>query len=255
MNNRAVKDRSRSMRHPARRQLRRAQRALGHHTCLLPILVRLTPEGTAKAITPRTELVVEGFPRSGNTFAVFALRQANGGYLRVPSHVHQPSQVKAAVRRGLPTILVVREPVDSLASNLIYSPHVRPREIIEEYIGYHAELAPLLAHLVVAAFEEIVTDSAGVIERVNRRFGTSFRAFSHAPGDVDAVFAAIERRHGDVYGNGELGRRVPRPVADRDGEKASLVAHLTAPGLASRLAEARALHARFLATRAVLGAR
>jgi len=235
-----------------RRFLRRAQYAIGHYPVLLPILVRLTPEGTAKSITARTELVIEGFPRSGNTFAVFALRQANGGYLRVPSHVHQPAQVKRAVRRGLPTVVVVREPVEALASNLVVSRHVGPSEILREYIRYHRELVPLLGHVVVAAFEEIVTGSGSVVDRVNRRFDTSFRAFSHAPDDVEAVFAAIERRHGDVYGSGRLERLVPRPAPDRAEEKEWFVRQLTAPELSPLLAEARALHERFLAARAML---
>lgn len=237
-----------------RRFLRRAQYALGHHPGLLPILVRLTPEGTAKAITRRTELVIEGFPRSGNTFAVFALRQANGGYLRVPTHVHQPAQVKRAVRLGLPTVVVIREPVEALASNLIFSRHVLPEEILREYVRYHQELVPLLGWVVVAAFEEIITGSGAVIDRVNRRFGTRFRAFSHEPSDVEAVFAAIERRHGDVYGYEQLERFVPRPAPDRAEAKAWFVQQLTAPEHGVLLAEARALHQRFLATRAMLDA-
>ena len=50
-----------------RRVMRIGKYAAGHNAVTLPLLLRATPEGTARAITDETALVVEGFPRSGNT--------------------------------------------------------------------------------------------------------------------------------------------------------------------------------------------
>ena len=118
-------DLSRAIQDSGRRVLRRGKYLVGHDPAFLPILLRATPMGTEKRITRDTDIVVEGFPRSGNTFAVFALRDASDGRLSVASHVHHPSQVKLAVRKGLPTLLVIREPVACLASYLIAGPHGR----------------------------------------------------------------------------------------------------------------------------------
>ena len=44
-----------------------------------------------------TQMVIEGFPRSGNTFAVFAFRHAQRRDIRVAHHLHAPAQVIRAV--------------------------------------------------------------------------------------------------------------------------------------------------------------
>ena len=52
----------------------RTKNFFGHEPIFLPILLRLTPLGTSRQITPATDLVIEGFPRSGNTFTTFGSR-------------------------------------------------------------------------------------------------------------------------------------------------------------------------------------
>ena len=43
-------------------------------------------------ITDATELVLEGYPRSGNTFAVAALQFAQDRPLRIARHTHMPAR-------------------------------------------------------------------------------------------------------------------------------------------------------------------
>lgn len=234
-----------------RRLLRRAKHAIGDDPIFLPLLLRVTPEGTARALGPATQLVVEGFPRSGNTFAVFALRHANPE-LRIASHVHHPAQVKSAVRRGLPTVLLVREPLDALASNMISSPHAGAGLVLREYIRYHRELVPALAGVAVATFDEVTGDSVAMTGRVNARFGTALRPFSHGAEDQASVFEAIDRHYLALYRGRWLERLVPRPVPERAAEKLVAIERLTAPGLAPLLDQARDLFLRFSATRSTI---
>jgi hypothetical protein len=98
------------------RSLRRGKYLLGHDPWTLPVLLRFTPTGISRQITEHTDLVVEGFPRSGNTFMVTALQQVTDHRLRIASHVHHPAQVKLAYLRNVPTVLVVREPLDTLCT-------------------------------------------------------------------------------------------------------------------------------------------
>jgi dolichyl-phosphate beta-glucosyltransferase len=210
-------DLTKALRDSGRRLLRRGKYLAGHDPAFLPLLLRATPMGTEKRITPETDLVIEGFPRSGNTFAVFAMADASNGRLSVASHVHHPSQVKLAARRGLPTLLVIREPVPCLASYLIAGPHGRPKQVLKEYVGYHRELLPYLDDVVVADFDEVTSDFGAVVRRLNQRFGTDFPAFVHDQAHVDRVLAAVEAHHREVHPEKKAEFGVPRPSQWRSG--------------------------------------
>lgn len=228
----------RSVSYSTRRVLRRARRLLGDDPRLLPIVLRGTPGSVKRAIDDDTEAVIEGFPRSGNTFAYFALQEA-GGPRRVSSHVHVPAQVRRAVELGKPTLFVVREPVACLASLLTAAPHVRFGPAFDEYVHHHRIVAGLADDLVVGTFEQITTDFGAVTDRLNRRFGTSFARFEQTPENVERVFARIDAHYAVLYGDRATERVVPRPSAARKAEKAWLTEQLTSTRHAARLAAAR----------------
>jgi hypothetical protein len=229
----------RSWRYTTRRGLRAARRLLGDHPAFLPIVLRATPQGTSRRITDRTELVIEGFPRSGNTFAFYALglaqRQA-GRRADVSSHVHTVSQVRAAVARGVPTLVVIRRPVDVVTSLLIAAPHVSLTSALAEYVHHHRRLLPLRDRFVIGTFDQVTTDFGEVTARVNERFGTAFACFEPTDDNTDAVFAAIEENHRVLHGGTE--NVVPRPSQRRRAEKDWLLDQLAAPRYGVLLAEA-----------------
>jgi hypothetical protein len=202
--------------------------------------------GAKKQVTSQTDLVVEGFPRSGNTFAVFALADASGGRLSVASHVHHPSQVKLAVRRGLPTLLVIREPLPCLASYLIAGPHGRAKEVLKEYIGYHRELLPYLDDVLVADFTEVTSDFGAVVGRLQERFDVDLPPFVHESDAEDRVLAAIESHHRQVHGADKSEWGVPRPSSWRSNLNERHRSALRSPELADLMAEAEHLRHLYL---------
>lgn len=233
-------ERGSATRDAARRMLRRGKYLMGHHPATLPVLLRMTPTGTSRQIGPDTDLVVEGFPRSGNTFASFAVRQAAGPDVEVVSHVHHPNQVKLAVQRGLPTVLVIREPLGALASYLIAGPHGRPRGVLREYIGYHRELIPYVPDLLVVDFDQITVDMGEVTDQINERFGTTIPRFEHDEANVAAVYEAIEAYHDEVHGGDE--GIMARPSVRRGDLNASHRAELTSDRHRALLEEANGVY-------------
>lgn len=232
--------------HPGRRFVRRAHEVLGDAEPLLPLQLLLTrPEPVLERwLTRRTDVVIEGFVRSGNTFAVEAFRHAQPRSVRIASHVHLPSQVRRAVRLGLPTIVVVRRPADAAVSQVIWSPHVQLRSALRFWVHYYSEVLRLAGGVVLAPFDRVTGDFGSVVDAVNRRFGTGFRPFRHTPDAEAAVFAAIEAREVRLRGGGAtVARTVSRPDAARDADKAKLAERLAAPDLAPLVAATDAMHA------------
>jgi hypothetical protein len=235
-----------ALRQATRRVLRRGKYWVGDRPALLPLLLRATPEGVTKAITDDTVLVIEGFPRSGNTFALFAFRNAQGPGVNSVGHVHHPAQVIAAARLGLPTLLVIRPPVPCLASYLVTAPHGRPAGVLREYIHYHTALLPYRGAVVVGEFEQVTTSFSKVIEALNLRFGTSFAPFDESVTNVEAVFGDIERHHAAMHPRKAVERVVPRPSSERKLENAHYAALLEAPELAELRARAEDLYQVFV---------
>lgn len=178
-----------------RRGLRRAKSALSDSPVFLPVVLRLTPRGTSRAIGPSTDLVVEGFPRSSNTFAVGALTVASSGDFKVSSHVHAPSQVRRAVRRRVPTLVVIREPRAVVQSLIVAAPHVRPRQAILEWIHFYEEVWPLRDGFVVATFGQVISDMSEVARRLEQRFGTDVPRFSHGPAEMKRLDEHMVAEH------------------------------------------------------------
>jgi hypothetical protein len=230
-----------------RRLLRRGKYLLGHEPVFLPIVLRLTPLGTSRRITDGTDLVVEGFPRSGNTFTTFALDDASEQSLQIASHVHQPSQIKLALSRGLPTVLAIREPVAALSSYLVYDPNFTPSEVIREYCSYHRELVPYAPELLICDFTEITSNMASVVDRINDRFAMSISPFDQSPTNVERIQIKIMNQHRLVYRDRDLDlvRSVASPMTDRDRLSGRMREALLDREIEDELAEAVELYRYF----------
>lgn len=67
---------------------------------------------------PNTRLCIEGYPSSGNTFAISVVRQAWPG-LSVASHRHCIAAVRRALQLSVPTIVLLRQPEEAISSNAV----------------------------------------------------------------------------------------------------------------------------------------
>lgn len=233
-----------------KRAVRRAHELLGDAPLFLPLQRRLTPESARdRAITGQTELVIEGFPRSGNTFASKAFVLSQHRPVVVASHVHLPAQVKLAVRRHVPTMVLVRDPVDAAVSMAIADPHHRVEHLVHYWTHYHREVHPLLDHVLLVPFDEATTDFGRVVDRLNGRFGTAFDRFEHTPEHVRQVFDAIDDKQRVVHGDTRYREAVARPDASRADARAALTARLERPEAADLVRRARSLHAALVGDR------
>jgi hypothetical protein len=195
-----------------------------------------------------TELVIEGAARSGNTFAVLAFASAQERPVRTAHHTHAPAQVLTAARWGIPTLVLVRPPLDSTLAHMALR-GVTAGAALSAWIRFHRSILPVRDRFEVASFAEVTGDFGAAVARVNARFGTSFGVFAHTPEHEEAVFAAIERRNAELRAGRKESERdliLARPTAERSALKDRLREQLDAPGLEARRAEAEGLYRRFV---------
>ncbi|HTA65465.1 MAG TPA: hypothetical protein VK753_08170 [Xanthomonadaceae bacterium] len=179
-------------------------------------------EGPA-VVESDTNLVIEAFPRSGNSFAVTAFRFAQRQPIRLAHHFHAAAQIIRGVRLDKPVLLIVRHPKDAVLSFVLREEHV-PLEVgLGSWIDFHRRLLPYANRLVVASFERVTSDFGTVVDDVNRRFGTSFSRFEHTEENVRACFELIEKRNAMRFGGGSvLESFVARPSSARNLLKPAL---------------------------------
>ena len=182
----------------------------------------------------KTQIVIEGFPRSGMTFAVEAFRMAQPEPVEVACHVHAPAQLIAAAKRALPALALVREPEETVLSFVIRHTHISIRQALRGFIRFYEPLLPYREDLVVGTFADVTTDFGEVTRRVNRRFGTSFAEFEHTKENQRRCFEAIERAYAvrDERGSA-LEAIVARPSEMRRDIKDRLRARYRADGLSA----------------------
>jgi hypothetical protein len=174
-------------------------------------------------ISDTTELVIEGYPRSGNTFAVAALQYAQARELTIARHTHAPAQVIEGVRRGLPVLVLVREPRDAAASLVIHDPGVSLEAALRRYIRFHSRIHRYHTGYVVGTFPEVTTNYAPVIERLNQAFRLSLTPFQHTSANCEVVFKILEDMERAAFRGALAETRVARPSTVRNNLKAGLM--------------------------------
>ena len=209
-------------------------------------LLRTRQDLRTRVITPQTQLVIEGFPRSGNTFArrAFVMGQSeNVEQRRIASHLHVPAQVVQAARWQIPTLVLIRRPRDAVLSFALWNP-ISVDQALRYYRSFYETVEKYRDAYVLGLFEEITEDVGQVIKRINDRFGTTFSLFRHDEENVGRVFAHINTYARKEYGETQWERKVHHPSAVKERMKHEIEYDQEDPKRAKLIAEAEAVYDR-----------
>ena len=226
----------------------RLRNLLSNHPSLFLTIMRRRSAHREHVIESDTEIMIEGYPRSGNTFAVAAFELAQVRPVRIARHLHASAHVIVGAQRGLPVLVVIRNPIDAVTSLVIRHPGLHVSDCLAAYLSFHKHLLPFRADIVVAPFDRVITDFGSVISDVNLRFGTSFTLFQHTPESVAAVFDLVdEMDRVDVTRRSmKRAETVARPTREREVRKAQVRELLHRRQLAPLVGAARTIYQEFL---------
>jgi hypothetical protein len=219
-----------------------AKTSLARYPAVALPLQRLRRRG--EIVDERTQVVIEAFPRCASSFAVAAFRLAQEpSPTHIAHHTHMPAQVLEGVRRGLPTMVLVRPALDAVVSHLIRSPDLGAGAAMRGYLRFYGPLVGRRGGFVTASFDEVVRSFGVAIERLNTRFETTFVPFEHTPANVARIDGEIERDYRAREGSGgHLEAVIPRPSASRDSIKAEVAERVRREISPRTLAEAHSVY-------------
>ncbi|MCA1687543.1 MAG: hypothetical protein LC714_02860 [Actinobacteria bacterium] len=230
--------------HPAVFRLEKGlQIYAGRHPAVFFSLYRLLRKDRTRVVTPDTQLVIEGFPRSGNSFARVAFVQAQREKVRIAHGLHVPAQVIRAVRWQIPTLVLIRRPRDAVLSFAIRDP-ISVDQALKYYLSFYKPIEEYRDGYVLGLFEEVTGDYGRVIKRLNEKFGTTFSLFRHDEQNVNKVFARMEKNSRKRYGETRWETKVSRPSDLKERMKHQIGYELEDPSRKELIAEAEAVYER-----------
>ncbi len=209
-------------------------------------LYRLLRHDLARIVNPETQLVIEGFPRSGNSFArrAFVMAQDESfDKTRIAHHLHVPAQVVRAARWQIPTLVLIRRPRDAVLSFAIWDP-ITVDQALRYYLSFYETVEKYRDAYVLGRFEEVTEDFGQVIKRINDKFGTTFSLFHHDEENVGRVFADMETYAREKFGDTLWERKVHRPSAVKERIKEEIEYELENPKRKKLIAKAEAVYDR-----------
>jgi hypothetical protein len=230
--------------HPAVFRLEKGlQIYAGKHPAVFFSLYRLMRKDQTRVVTPETQLVIEGFPRSGNSFARVAFNKAQNERVRIAHGLHVPAQVIRAARWHIPTLVLIRRPRDAVLSFAIRDP-ISVDLALKYYISFYETVEKYRDAYALGLFEEVTEDYGQIIKRINEKFGTTFSLFRHDEQNVNKVFARMEKNSRKRYGETRWETKVSRPSDLKERMKHEVGYDLENPKRKHLITEAEAVYER-----------
>lgn len=209
-----------------------------------PLYLLLTKfgDGYGSLASSQTDIIIEGFPRSANTFAFLAFKLAQTKTFNIAHHKHATAQFLIAKKYNIPSILLIRRPEDAVISFIIREPCLSLEKALKYWIHFHERLLKDKNSYIIADFNEITKDFGTVIQRVNQYFGTNFGVFSHTKENVNQCFSEMESFQKKIHSNQVRELSIPRPSIGRKDKKEKLLFQLSEFHLRSLTKEANQIY-------------
>jgi hypothetical protein len=125
-------------------------------------------------VVPDTQLCIEAPSGSGNSFFVNGFALANP-CVRVAHHHHVAAQIKRAVMFNVPTIVILRNPVDCVVSRSCREPG-RITAVYWQWIRFFRAVSKLRDRILLASFRSATKCPGDVLRTLNSTFETKFNA-------------------------------------------------------------------------------
>jgi hypothetical protein len=186
-----------------------------------------------RVVAPDTDLVIEAFGRTGTTFANFAFLAPQTRRVLTVHHSHAAAQVIAAVKMRVPTLVIVRRPLEVALSHMVLH-RVSAGAALAAWIHFHRRILPCRVGIVLCSFEQMTSNFTPVIERINEKFDTGFAVWQHTKENEAEIFEQIKSRNRGRFGNNATAERMRAfalPTAEREAQKQRLRNQLQAGSL------------------------
>ena len=163
-----------------------------------------------------TSFVLEAYPRSGNTFSIDFIRHTNTEKkLTIAHHTHNHNNILLGIHFGIPTIVLIRDPLDAISSYMIYSGK-NVETAAKNYYDFYSPLLKYKDSICYIKFEDIINNMNLVIEKINRTFCFDLNKSTNLVSDNEIVKNMDRDRAKKNRSESEYIRTVGAPTKERE---------------------------------------
>lgn len=113
----------------------------------------------------KTDITIEGFGRSGNTFLVKILENLDSN-LKIAHHTHSYASVKKSVNLNIPTFILIRKPEQAISSAIIKNSKYIVSDFVENskyltysYYEFYKNINLLKGKIEIIKFEDLIVNT------------------------------------------------------------------------------------------------
>jgi hypothetical protein len=158
-------------------------------------LLKVNHNKTHLIASRETSLVVDGYPRSGNSFFVrliiHQLEENDLSNLSLSHHTHRVENIKLAHHYGVPAVVLIRDPYDAIASFFIFQKFCLPIiECIKKYLHFYNFVLSFNANILIVNFDTVISNPNLVLEHIQKNFDIKIPMVKN----LEAATKAIEAK-------------------------------------------------------------
>ena len=138
------------------------------------------------------DFLIDGFPRSGNTYAYFAFLHMQKKKYKIIHHFHHEYGILYAILTNIPNMILIRKPDDAVKSLLIRNKNLDHDDAFLMYYIYYKIVYNYRQSLLIIKFESIINNFNYCVNQVNLRFKTNFIKKKISAIDKKKIFKKID---------------------------------------------------------------
>jgi len=192
---------------------------LGLSPCCFGLVQRMSPTKRIQTMVGRnTDLCIEAPSGSGNSYFVNGFRMINPD-VRLANHHHVAAQVTRGVHYKVPTVAILRDPLDCVVSRTAFwNAPLMAGAVFIQWIRFFRAVEQVRDHILLASFESVTGKPEVVIKAINDRFGTAFN--SQFP-PMEQIAASMGRQY-TGYTDGPEQQNPNLPSSEKESAKARI---------------------------------
>lgn len=193
---------------------------LGRYSNLFYLIYNLKKSNRQLAVDHSTEIVIEGFPRSANTYTVTAFQHAQNNEVKIAHHLHVPAQIIRGIKYKIPVLVLIRNPIDAVVSQLLFDPNLLATNVFKCYVSFYQSILPFKDDILLVPFEKAINDLGDVVACLNRKLNRTYNIPIFDEDDVREINKAIDSQN--TKANKGKENRSGRPSKRRNEAKKTI---------------------------------
>jgi len=128
--------------------------------------------------------------------------------LKIASHLHSPAQIIKAIKLNIPCILLIRHPIDAVASLLLMNGNLTSKAALNDYIRFYNILKNTKCTILIVKFDDIIQNPNKVIGEFNSLYEYNF-ACDLSSSELEIIRNQLKEEDRKLFGESHTSHHIP----------------------------------------------